>query len=460
MEKSNLLQQYDQVIKDQLEEGIVERTQESVQEREFYIPHKPVVREAAENTKLRIVYDASARASDNSTSLNECLNPGPPLQNHLWNVLVRARFHPVALTGDLKQAFLQVRIREQDRDALRFHWFKDCQTKTIEVLRFTRALFGLAPSPFLLGGVIQHHLENYRTVYPKIVHEIEKSLYVDDLLSGGINEDEARRLKSTATEIFANANFDLHKWHSNVRELESSANMSKGETETFAKQQLGVPKGEEASMLGLTWNKEEDSIGVKFPSVPAEPTKRGILGKVARIYDPLGLVSPVTLTGKLLYRDACNAKLAWDAKFSLELSRRLMRWEESLPISATTNRCLAAHREEIDDIHLHSFGDASGKGVAAAVYAVVFQPSGVSQGLVAAKARLSKQGLTIPRLELVSGHMAVNLITNVKNALEGFPVSQQLCWLDSSVAFIGFVEMGATSNSWEIEFRRLISIPT
>lgn len=196
LEKSNLLQQYDEVIKDQLEEGIVERTQESVQEREFYIPHKPVVREAAESTKLRIVYDASARASDNSTSLNECLNPGPPLQNHLWNVLVRARFQPVALTGDLKQAFLQARIREQDRDALRFHWFKDCQTKTVEVLRFTRALFGLAPSPFLLGGVIQHHLENYRTVYPKIVHEIEKSLYVDDLLSGGINEDEARRLKS------------------------------------------------------------------------------------------------------------------------------------------------------------------------------------------------------------------------------------------------------------------------
>jgi hypothetical protein len=301
LERSDLLERYDKVIKDQLEQEIVERASEVPQGREFYIPHKPVVKESAESTKLRIVYDASARASENSPSLNECLNPGPPLQNQLWNVLVRARFHPVLTTGDLKQAFLQVRIHEKDCDALRFHWFKDLQTKTIEVLRFTRALFGLAPSPFLLGGVIQQHLENFRTVHPEIVSEIEKSLYVDDLISGGENEIEAEQLKSKAIEIFSDATFDLHKWHSNVRDLESPIKVGAEETETFAKQQLRVPNGEQASILGLSWNKEEDTIGIKFPSGIAEPTKRGILGKVARIYDPLGLVAPITLTGKMLY---------------------------------------------------------------------------------------------------------------------------------------------------------------
>ena len=58
-------------------------------------------------------------------------------------------------------------------------------------------------------------------------------------------------------------------------------------------------------------------------------------------------------------------------------------------------------------------------GVAAAVYAVVQQSSGQTQGLVAAKARLAKQRLTIPRLELVSGHMASNLICYVRDELEG-----------------------------------------
>jgi hypothetical protein len=71
-----------------LEDGVVERVTESAQGKEFYLPHKPVVRESAESTKVRIVFDASARENESSPSLNECLETGPPLQNLLWNVLV------------------------------------------------------------------------------------------------------------------------------------------------------------------------------------------------------------------------------------------------------------------------------------------------------------------------------------------------------------------------------------
>ena len=77
------------MIQEQLALGIVERAPNTVEGREFYIPHKGVVRETAESTKLRIVYDASARAWNGAPSLNECLNTGPPLQNKLWSVLVR-----------------------------------------------------------------------------------------------------------------------------------------------------------------------------------------------------------------------------------------------------------------------------------------------------------------------------------------------------------------------------------
>ena len=124
------------------------------QGKEFYVPHKAVVRETAESTKIRIVYDASARGNVETPSLNDCLKTGSPLQNKLWIVLVRNRFQPVALPRDLKQAFLQVRIREEDREVMRFHWIKDLDTKHVETLRFTRALFGLSTSPFSLGGVI------------------------------------------------------------------------------------------------------------------------------------------------------------------------------------------------------------------------------------------------------------------------------------------------------------------
>ena len=88
-------------------------------------------------------------------------------------------------------------------------------------------------------------------------------------------------------------------------------------------------------------------------------------------------------------------------------------------------------------MQLHSFGDARKKCVFAAVYAVVQQESGTVQDLVAAKSRLAKTNLTIPRLELVAGHMAVNLAVNVEmlSILEGFKVAENIqCWLDSTVA--------------------------
>lgn len=68
------------------------------------------------------------------------------------------------------------------------------------------------------------------------------------------------------------------------------------------------------------------------------------------------------------------------------------------------------------------------------MYAIVRQKTGVTQGLVAAKSRLAKQGLTIPRLELVSAHMSTNLVSNVYEALDGFPVTSLHGWLDSTVA--------------------------
>ena len=86
-------------------------------------------------------------------------------------------------------------------------------------------------------------------------------------------------------------------------------------------------------------------------------------------------------------------------------------------------RALTCAQEQIERIELHAFGDANKNGLCATVHTVVRQPSGLRQGLVTARARLAKQGLTIPLLELVSAHMATNLFTNVGKALEGFPVN-------------------------------------
>jgi hypothetical protein len=108
----------------------------------------------------------------------------------------------------------------------------------IQTLRFTRALFGLTSSPFLLGGVIQQHLESWYPKHPAVVDEINKSLYVDDYVSGATTTEKASQLKDKATEIFQNATFDPHKWQSNAKELETPSS-SKQEDETYAKDNSG-----------------------------------------------------------------------------------------------------------------------------------------------------------------------------------------------------------------------------
>ena len=83
LSQTELTKPYEEIIEKQKEDGIIEDASNPPSGTEFYIPHKPVVREAAESTKLRIAYDASARVHSEAPSLNDCLNAGPPLQNRL-----------------------------------------------------------------------------------------------------------------------------------------------------------------------------------------------------------------------------------------------------------------------------------------------------------------------------------------------------------------------------------------
>ena len=108
---------------------------------------------------------------------------------------------PVTSAGDLKHEFLLVRTQPEDRDALRFHWIKETKTSNVEILRLTCALFGLVQSLFLLGGTLHQHLEGMKERCPRAVEEIKKSLYVDDVITGGETTEKVRKLKeSTVTE--------------------------------------------------------------------------------------------------------------------------------------------------------------------------------------------------------------------------------------------------------------------
>ena len=152
----------------------------------------------------------SAQATQDSPSLNDCLHSGPALQNRLCDILIQQRDYPVALAGDIKKTFLQIPIHESERDALRFHWRPGHLLK-VETCRFTRVSFGLAPSLFLLRGVLECHLDAWAKKYPQETELLRRSFYVKELLSGGQDVQQARTRKEIATEIMNDASFEFHK---------------------------------------------------------------------------------------------------------------------------------------------------------------------------------------------------------------------------------------------------------
>ena len=109
--------------------------------------------------------------------------------------------------------------------------------------------------------------------------------------------------KFITTKVFKDASFTVHKWHSNVPDLVAISSSPYEKEITYAKQQLGGAKPSEGKLLGVPWEREQDVISVILQITRTGTTKRDVLSHLAKIYDPLGLASPIMLTGKKLYHD-------------------------------------------------------------------------------------------------------------------------------------------------------------
>lgn len=111
-----VLRQYNATIDEQLAKGIIEPVPTDTQNDVHYLPHHGVIRTDKSTTKLRVVYDASAKTS--GPSLNDCLYKGPKFQQLILDILVRFRAYRVALIADVEKAFLMIAVDERDRDVL------------------------------------------------------------------------------------------------------------------------------------------------------------------------------------------------------------------------------------------------------------------------------------------------------------------------------------------------------
>ena len=107
-------------------------------------------------------------------------------------------------------------------------------------------------------------------------------------------------------------------------------------------------------------------------------TKREVLRSLAKLYDQLGGATPLTLQGKLIYREICDPKLPLDTELTRQLAEKVKNWKQTPPTSVMVPQAVIENREPILDLELHAFGDASTQGLGTSVYAMVWQPSGIT----------------------------------------------------------------------------------
>ncbi|XP_044184810.1 uncharacterized protein LOC122964955 [Acropora millepora] len=453
-----LFAEYNRIIEEQSLQGIISDVDPHAPVqvgRLHYLPHHPVVREDKQTTKVRIVYDASAKYT--GPSLNDCLHAGPSLISDIPDVLMRFRYHQIALAADIEKAFLMVQVAKADRDVLRFLWINDptSEDPNIVVKRFNRVVFGVTSSPFLLNGTVRHHVSNYEVEDPQFVNDFLSSLYVDDFNGGKDSVPEAFQLYSKAKSRMKEGGFNLRKWISNSEKLMQWINQEEGvpimeasmvseEDKTYTQTQLGVNNSTiscERKILGLNWDVEKDTFMFYFDCLvqfarELPLNKRSVLKVVAKLYDPLGLISPLIITVKALFQDLCKLKIGWDKPLDEEVTLRYSSWLSDLlkvkciPIE---RRYVSNSEENVISLQIHGFGDSSEVACAAVVYLRIETSEGAYTQLVMSKTRvapLAKQ--TIPRLELLAALILSRLIDRVRVALlPVIKVDEVYCWTDS-----------------------------
>lgn len=453
-----VLQEYDSVIKDQLVSGVIERVAELEEsDRVHYIPHLAVIRKEATTTKLRVVYDASAKASKGGVSLNDCLHKGPSLTPLLFDILIRFREKRIALIGDIEKAFLNVEVDKADRDFLRFLWLENASDpeSKIAVYRFCRVVFGLNASPFLLNATLRHHISTFKDEDPEFVRKMIESFYVDDLVTGEDDTNKALSLYDKSKNRMARGGFKLRKWMTNDKVLkglidaqenqETASESVTTEEETYAKFSLGseISKSQ-PKVLGLPWDCENDEICFSFEKIVAKaqeisPTKRGLLSLLASMFDPVGLISPVIVCMKMLFQELCRENLGWDDKLGGKAEKKWSEWVLDLfkIKRISVSRCIYdSPKQEVLECCLHGFGDASNRAYCAVVYFVYRTRDGMHARLLASRSRVAPlKALTIPRLELMSARILAQLMSTVKKALEAqVTLGSTRYWLDSKTA--------------------------
>ena len=430
--------QVNQVIQEYLDlghaEAVPRQDLEKNQQQVFYLPIHVVYKTSSTSTKVRAVFDASAKTSF-GVSLNDTLMVGPTVHPPLVDVLLRFRTHQVALTTDVSKMYRAVSLTDSDKDYHRFIWRKEMD-EPLQDYRMTRVTFGVAASSFAANMAVQMNAQELSQEFPQAAKATQESFYVDDGLTGADTIQEAIQLRIQLQCLFSRACFQLRKWNSNEAQVLDSVPSELREAEevlSMSDSGTGVAK-----TLGIEWDTRSDSFNLATSEfiLTEIVSKRILLSDVSKVFDALGWFSPTTIQMKIVLQRTWELNIGWDDQVPDHLLEKWKKWRSELPILTSTHleRCYYLKDEILEHVEVHGFSDASEEAYAAVTYLRSTYTSGKTHvSLIMAKSKVAPiKRQSIPRLELCGALMLSRILKHLKRVLL-IPTSCIYAWTDSTI---------------------------
>ncbi|XP_066598839.1 uncharacterized protein [Prorops nasuta] len=350
-----------------------------------FLPHHAVFKTEKQKTKIRVVFNAFSKTST-GVSLNDTLFIGSKLQQDITRILMNWRaFRYVGVTEIVKM-FRQILVR--------------LRTASI------------------------------RTFYGRLIPDVLlNSTYVDDILFGAHDLKQLSSVREQLIALLAKKGFSLSKWAFNQQ---GTSPLEPTEPHSFFEDPAGSSK-----VLGIYWDHGDDSFRFRVsPSSIGVLTKRILLSENAKIFDPLGWISPIIITLKQLMQSTWLLKLAWDEEIPEPVQSKWFKsYEQLRDLQSLRIPRWTGQTPNIGERQLIGFCDASELAYGAVVYERLTDGNGhLSVHLVMSKTKVAPIKTTsIPRLELVAAALLVKLLVHVKESLVG-NCDAIRCYSDSQVA--------------------------
>lgn len=394
----------------------------------YFLPHHGVLRESSLTTKLRVVFDGSA-SSDSGWSLNNLQFKGPTIHNDIVNILLRFREYSIVIAADMIKMYRQILVHEEDRPLQCILWRSD-PTEPISMYLLNTVTYGTRAAPYLAVRCIKRLAEIYQEQYRNAAEIIRRDIYVDDLITGFRSAEEAVQTCQEINNILQSAGFKLRKWTSNESNILKALHDKDEPIST-----LSLGDNEHTKTLGIQWSPKQDILTYHIEALPEcyPITKRNILSDVAKIYDPLGLVSPCIIISKIIIQKLWTLKLDWDESVPQDLHDTWTSFRDNLSLLNTMQIRRQAVIKDAIDVELHGFCDASKHAYGAVIYTRSIDAfQNIQINLLCSKTKVAPlKTQTTPRLELCSALLLAKLMNKVTQALT--MQTKKYYWSDSQI---------------------------